>query len=362
MPFDALRISTVNFAMDDDVVALVDSIADFFDRRGDAQSVAEATTTSARTDRERWTALCEMGLPVLRLAEPEGIGAGLLEATAVAEKVGAVLLPEPAVPAIVLADAWSAHSKRFELLTDLCDGSRLIAFCGFDTVEMTVAGAARGRVRIPDDGAIDTVALLARDLYTAASAIVVIDNTQLPTPIDRSGVDPTRPTALVDLQGVEPVDVLRLSRQSAERIGRELTVLTVAELVGGMQQVLADALVHVKTREQFGRAIGSFQAIKHRLADMYATTEQARAAVQFAAVECASDLDSASASVAAVARWVPRSAVSVFEDAIHLHGAMGYSWEVNVHLHLRRALATRALLNSAGAASSHSSLTPTAVV
>jgi len=329
--------------MDADVVAVVDSIADFFERRSDAQAIAAGM--SAPANRRRWTALCEMGLPVLRLAEPDGIGAGLLEATAVAERLGAVLLPEPAVATIVLAEAWSTHSRGTDFLDTLCDGSRVTALCGFDTVELSREGELRGRAHIPDDESTDAVALLAHDRYTAESAIVVVDKTDLPAPESRITLDPTRPAAVVTLDTIEPVDVLRLSDQAADRIRRELALLGAAELVGGMQKVLTDTLDYVKTREQFGRAIGSFQATKHQLADMYIATEQARAAVQSAALEYVAESDFAAAMVASAARWVPRAAVSMFEDAIHLHGAMGYSWEVDVHLHLRRALVTRDVFN-----------------
>ena len=322
----------MNFALDDDLLALVDSIAQFFQRRADARAIAEAAATSVPTaDRGRWAALCEMGLPVLRLAEPDGVGAGLLGATAVAEKLGAVLVPEPAVGAIVLACAWSSHPQAGELLEQLCNGSRITALCGFDTVELA-AGKVSGSAQVPDDGVTDAVALLARGRATAESAIVIIDKAAFPPPISRTAVDPTRPTAMITLDHAEPVAVLWVSDETAETIRRELTVLTTAELVGAMHQALGETLDYVKSRQQFGRPIGSFQAIKHRLADMFVATEQARAAVQFAALECAAQAGSAPLAVASAARWVPRAAVTVFEDAIHLQGAMGYSWEVDAHL------------------------------
>jgi len=331
--------------MDTDVVALADSIADFFERRNDAQAIAAAAGTSAPVDRQRWAALCEMGLPVLGLAEPRGIGAGLLETTAVAEKIGAVLLPEPAVATIVLADAWSTHSHTAEFLEAICDGSRITALCAFATVELSPEGELRRQAQIPDDELTDAVALLARDLYTAESAIVVVERNALPAPQSRTSLDPTRPMALTPLDSVEPVDVVRLSDEAAHGIRRRVALFSCAELVGGMQKVLNSTLDHAKTRKQFDRPIGSFQSIKHRLADMYVKTEQARAAVQSAAIECAGELESAPAAVASTARWVSRAAVDMFEDAIHLYGAMGYSWEVDVHLHLRRALATRDALS-----------------
>jgi alkylation response protein AidB-like acyl-CoA dehydrogenase len=125
---------------------------------------------------------------------------------------------------------------------------------------------------------------------------------------------------------------------------RDWAVLALSELVGGMQAVLTATTAFARERQQFGRSIGGYQAVKHQLADMYIAVEQARAAVQFSAVSCDQSDATAAADVAAAARWVPRSAIELFDKAIHLHGAMGYSWEVGVHLHLRRAIATRTLL------------------
>ena len=334
----------VNFAMDDDVLELVGSIGDFFDRRSDARTIAVAASQARCADRGRWSALCEMGLPVLRLPEPEGIGAGLLEATAVAERIGAVLLPEPAIETIVLANAWAAHPEASHILESLCDGTRLTAYCGFDRGTLAPSGELSGRIRIAAFDVIDAVAVPVADEYTGSAALAIVDATQLFAPISRSNLDPTRPVATVELDGVEPLAVLRLSPGVADRIRRELAVLTVAELAGGMQHVLSATREFVATREQFGRAIGSFQAIKHRLADMYALTEQARALAQFAAIDCATGADPV-AIVESATRWIPRSAITVCEEAIHLHGAMGYSWEVDIHLHLRRALAVKTLLS-----------------
>jgi alkylation response protein AidB-like acyl-CoA dehydrogenase len=336
----------VNFAMDDDVLVLVDSIADFFDRRGDARAIADAAAKGVSADRERWTALCQMGLPVLRLPEPNGIGAGLLESTAVAEKIGAVLLPEPAVAMMVLASAWSSHPRASELLETLCDGTRITMFNGFEAGILSPAGAFTGRLGMPTDGAVDSVAVLAADEYTGGAALATFEVADHRAHVTSSSLDPTRMTATIELAGVEPVDVLRLADGVAERIRNEYAVLTLAELVGTMQQVLTATKDFVATREQFGRAIGSFQAIKHRIADMYAFTEQARALVQLAAIECAAAGDQDGSTIESATRWVPRAAISVCEDAIHLHGAMGYSWEVGVHLHLRRALSVSAALET----------------
>ena len=334
----------MNFAVDDDVMELVESISDFFDRRGDAGQIAEATAKGGGIDRTRWTALCQMGLPVLRLPEPDGIGANLLAATAVAERIGAVLLPEPAVATMVLAEALAARPETAELLESLSTGARLTTMSGLGIVDFDTSGGLSGQVRVAATKGIDSVALLAGDEHTSGTALVIVDADAFGAPLGRSNLDPTRPTVVVDLAGAEPTEVLRLADGAAERIRREFALLTAAELVGGMQRVLEETKAFVTTRQQFGRPVGSFQSIKHKLADMYALTEQARALVQFAALDCTVGSDTAASITGSLVRWVPRSAISVCEEAIHLHGAMGYSWEVDIHLHLRRALATRIAL------------------
>jgi Acyl-CoA dehydrogenase, C-terminal domain len=337
------NICSVNFAMDADVVGVVEAIAAFFERRGDARAVAEAAAGGSTAQRSRWAALCELGLPALRLPQPDGVGAALLETTAIAEKIGAVLLPEPAVSSIVLAETLRAHPRAASLVEDICSGRRVAALCGFDTVRLSAEGALQGLAYLPQDGLTELMGLLATDRHCGEPVLIMLDSAALPTPIGRLTADPTRPWAEIDLQGVEPVDVLRLRTESARRIRSQHVLLTVAELVGGMQKVLDDTVTYVSDREQFGRPIGSFQAVKHRLADMYVATEQARAAVQWAAIDC--DRDAGTSAVASAARWVPRAAIDAFDSAIHLHGAMGYSWEIDIHLHLRRALATRHLLS-----------------
>jgi alkylation response protein AidB-like acyl-CoA dehydrogenase len=327
--------------MDADVMGVTAAIGEFFERRGDARTVAESAAVGSSAQRSRWAALCDLGLPALSLPEPDGIGAGLLETTAVAERIGAVLLAEPAVSSIVLADACGPHPHATSFVADICTGGQVAALCGFDTVELTAEGAVHGGALMPDDGLTELLALLATDSATGDPTLVTLDCAALPT-TDRLTVDPTRPWAEIDLHGAQPIDVFRLSIESAHRIRSRLALLTVAELVGGMQKVLDDTVVYVTDREQFGRPIGSFQAVKHRLAGMYVATEQARAAVQLAAIECEQDADAA--AVASAVRWVPRTAIDLFGSAIHLHGAMGYSWEVDIHLHMRRALATRHLL------------------
>jgi alkylation response protein AidB-like acyl-CoA dehydrogenase len=332
----------VDFATGEDVDAVASVIADFFDRRDDARAIAEASAAGKAMSRARWEALCKIGLPALRMPEPDGIGAGLRDSTVVAERLGAVLLPEPASASIVVAHAVNGHGGSSDLVEAMLDGSRIVALAAHHAVTGQADGTLAGRIRAADD---DVTDLLAVPVSGPRSAITLLDRSALCAVTERCDVDPSRPTALRKIDGFVEVETVPMTPEDVATVVRDWAVLALSELVGGMQAVLAATIAFAQEREQFGRSIGGFQAIKHQLANMYIAVEQARAAVQFAAISCDRAAATAVTDVAAAARWVPRSAIDLFDNAIHLHGAMGYSWEVGVHLHLRRAVATRTLLH-----------------
>jgi alkylation response protein AidB-like acyl-CoA dehydrogenase len=316
----------MDYATDADVVDFVAALDGLFKRRSDS-------------DRDRWAALCRMGLPALRVDEPRGIGASLLAATAVVKKLGARLVPEPAGAAIVIAHALDRNGGPPHLRDSILEGSRIVSFSDFGRGAVTADGTVTGRLVVADDNLSDLVAVLTE------SALVLVDRAALPAGADRCEVDPSRPTVECELRCTPATLVMRLPTAAAGRIADELALMAVSELGGGMQAVLNETIAYTREREQFGRSIGSFQAVKHTLADLYAATEQADAAVLFAADACDQNKRSASADVAAAARWVVRAAIDTFERALHLHGAMGYSWEIDVHLHLRRALVAHRMLS-----------------
>jgi alkylation response protein AidB-like acyl-CoA dehydrogenase len=328
----------VDFGIGEDAVALSAALGEFFDRRGDGRAIVDTSAADGGATRDRWEALCEIGIPGLRVPEPLGIGARLLDSTAVAERFGAVLLPEPASAAIVLAPARTA----------LLDGAKVPCLASHHAVTSDLDGTLTGRLRIADDDITDLIAV------PVSAGLAFVDRSAARAVIRRSDVDPSRPSALCDVEHAVPAETVPMTHEAIATLVREWAVLLISELVGGMHAVLDTTIAYAQERKQFGRSIGSFQAIKHQLADMYVAVEQARAAVQFAAIGCDDAAATASADVAAAARWVPNAAISLFERAIHLHGAMGYSWEGVIHLHLRRAMATRTLLRESSVTSPQS--------
>jgi alkylation response protein AidB-like acyl-CoA dehydrogenase len=263
-----------------------------------------------------WTQLC---VP-RRLG---GQGAGLLELSLVIEELGYVLAPATflgnASAALVLAAADDEPQRR-----------RLSAIAGGDVrAGFGQLRDDRDGVGIDVDGA-DLLVLLGRD------AAVVI------APV---------PSGLVSLQGLDLTRrFVRVATKAAERIAGPIEaardcieVLVATELVGVAQHAMDLAVAHAKSREQFGRPIGAYQAVSHRCADMLVLVESARSAVLSAAWtadNAPADLPFA-ASVAKVA--AVDAAWQVTASALQVHGGMGFTWEHPIHLLLRRAAASSRL-------------------
>ena len=163
-----------------------------------------------------------------------------------------------------------------------------------------------------------------------------------------SSLDMTRPLAEVDLDGAERTLV---SSDAAAAIDHALLVgagLLAAEQVGVARWALETTIAYLKERRQFGRVVGGFQALKHRLADLYAEVEQADAAARYAAATLATDDPDARVAVAVAQAFCSEVAVHATEDG-ELHGGIGMTWEHPAHLHLKRAKADALLLGTAEA-------------
>jgi alkylation response protein AidB-like acyl-CoA dehydrogenase len=264
-------------------------------------------------DRRLWGRLAETGVFALRLPEDAGgIGAGMAEAVVIHEEIGRAAAPGPVAVTGVLA----AH------LPGAADGSRVVTAL-FDAAPPLIVEHL--------DGA-DTVALVtATKVRSIPVGAVVAESLASP-------LDPLTPVHRVTaaLPAGEPV----LGPEGAARVFQEGTLLTAATQVGLAAAAVEMATAYAKERMQFGRAIGSFQAVKHLIADAHAETEVARAAVHSAAVgmdEAAPATDIVRA-VAGARVLASRVANSASRACIQVHGGMGYTWDLDAHLLLKRTL------------------------
>jgi alkylation response protein AidB-like acyl-CoA dehydrogenase len=311
--------------------------------RLDSRAAARATLEQESAHPEAiWSAAAAQGWTGLALAEEHGgSGFGLAELAVVLEAQGHELCPGPFLPTVaaaVVIDRCAPDSVRAQFLPGLADGSRVGALAVSGSLQVagehTVSGESPAVLGAPDA---DVLVLVAGD------DVVVVDAradgvavTTLPS------LNTTRSVGSVALQGVAAA-VLRGAARHARTVFR---ILAAAEAVGVSWESLEMAVEYAKVREQFGRTIGTFQAVKHHAANMLVNAEQTTAAVWDAAR--ADDLDSAWFPAAVAASHAIRTQLFNAQNNIQLHGGIGFTWEHDAHLYLRRARTLAAMMAEAG--------------
>jgi alkylation response protein AidB-like acyl-CoA dehydrogenase len=288
-----------------------------------------------------WHDLVELGWLGLHVDEEHGgSGYGLPELVVVIEELGRAVAPGPFVPTVIASAviAKEGVGDQKARLPGLIDGT-VTAAIGLDGQVQVKGGVADGEAGIVLGAGLAELLLIA-----AGDDVLVLDR-------DRAGVcvevpdnlDPTRRSGRVRLDSVSVTadDILPGTRESA--LARARTLLA-AEAVGGAADCVDAAVGYAKVRQQFGRTIATFQAVKHHCANMLVAAESAIAAV-WDASRAASEDEEQFRLIAAVAAALAFPAYARNAELnIQVHGGIGFTWEHDAHLHLRRALVTAALL------------------
>ncbi|WP_432587082.1 acyl-CoA dehydrogenase family protein [Streptomyces sp. HD1123-B1] len=296
---------------------------------GGAAAGEGAGTGAGVVDRGLWRELGAAGFFALRLPEAAGgVGLGLPEAVLAFEEAGRALLPGPLAATHLAAGLAAAGPPGAGApVAGAAEGETVVT--AFDA-----AGAGRGgAVLVEHLASADAVLVLgdgdagirtAKEIGSSAEAI--------------RSVDPATPLHRVR-GGVAPAAVGERSigerggagRGTAVRLRREAALLTAAQQLGSALRTVETAVAHARERVQFGRAIGTFQAVQHLCASMLVRAETARSVVYAAAVtEDPGD-------IAAAVLLADEAAVRNARDCLQVHGGMGFTWEADVHLHLKRA-------------------------
>jgi alkylation response protein AidB-like acyl-CoA dehydrogenase len=308
-----------------------------------------------------WPELAELGWLGLHIPEEYGGGGfGLPELVVVVEEFGRAVAPGPFVPTVIgsaiIARAGSDEQRR-RWLPGLIDGSVTAGF-GFpadgDGGITVDGGRASGR-----SGTVLGAGLADLLLLVAGADVLVVDaradGVRVEVP---ANLDPTRRSGRVVLTGAAS-EVLPGAAAVATALAR---VIAAAEAVGGAQDCVDTAVEYAKVREQFGRTIGTFQAVKHHLADMLVAAEQATATVWDAARAAAAGGDEFALMAAAAATLAFPAYVHNAELNIQVHGGIGFTWEHDAHLHLRRAITVRGVFGGRTAPAEVYQLTANGVV
>ncbi len=316
----------MHFARTEEQDELAATIKALLAKRSDSEAVRAAVQTDSRFDTALWQALCEqIGVAALPVPEEyDGVGASLVETAVVLEEMGENLTPAPLLAstvAVVALQLFGTEAARADLLPRLAAGE-------IGTVALT---------GVPTDLVLDA---------PAATVVLAVDGADL---------------VLVEAPAAEPVDSMdqtlrfgRLGSRAGSAVGtitdpRILpaisTALATALQVGAMQRALDMTVGYSKERVQFGRQIGSFQALKHRMADMLVKVESARSASWGATAAAAAYVEDPTPESEATLLRLAAVAGSYCADAfnhvaaetVQLHGGIAITWEHDAHLVFKRA-------------------------
>jgi alkylation response protein AidB-like acyl-CoA dehydrogenase len=310
-----------------------------------------ARTESEKTyDADLWRSIAvEMGLAGLIVPEDlGGAGASYREAAVVCEELGRAVAPIPYLGSAIVATT-ALLSAGSDLVGDLASGARVGALV---VPFSTAPGAVRPSVTVSDGRLSGTVTSVAEAipadllLVPTANGLYAVDAAQASL-MPVTSFDMTRQLADVTFDGAAGTLVGTLDAvDDALRAG---AAMLASEQLGVATWSLETTVDYLKTRYQFGRLIGSYQALKHRVADLYVDISQARAVARYAAA-CAADGDADLPVAVAVAQaFNPLVAVRATEECMQLHGGIGFTWEYPVHLYMKRAKSTAIAFGSAAA-------------
>ncbi|GHE35375.1 acyl-CoA dehydrogenase family protein [Streptomyces capitiformicae] len=344
--------------------ALRAAVRDLLTDHCDAPGVIARTESDAPHDREAWKALADgMGLAGLLIPEAHGgQGATHREVAVVLEELGRAVAPVPYLTSAVVATeallsfpqsrlrSTGGTPMAADLLAELATGRRIGALA----VALNIAPGAAYKVVRHEDGALHGELTGIADAAVADVLLVPADDGGLyavdasaATLTPQVSLDLTRPLATVTLDRA-PGRLLGDAEPAVRRALRAGAGLLASEQLGVAEWALTETVRYLKERKQFNRPVGGFQALKHRLAQLWLEVVNLRAAARNAADALAKDDDTAVAVAVAQAYAAP-VAIHAAEEALQLHGGIGMTWEHPVHLYLKRAKADSIAYGTAGA-------------
>ena len=348
---------------------LKDSARDFLARECKPERVRELMETDTAHDDKLWHAIADQGWMGLVVPEEHGgLCLGLVELAVVAEEMGRACLPGAFLStlfAAALIERAGNREQRARYLAPVAagelratvafleeaanwdlDGVRLEATRGNGSLSVT------GRkLFVPDAGVADLLICVTR-VGDSLALLPVERGTDGLGVKPMPSMDGTRKLyeVVFDNVAVADADVLGADGDARGALRGALETATTAlcaEMVGGMQWVLDTTVEFAKTRQQFGRAIGSFQAVQHQCADMLLMTESARSAAYYAAWALTEDAPGAPSAVSIAKAYCSDAYREVGNRGVQVHGGIGFTWEHDLHLYYKRAKASEVMFGDA---------------
>ncbi|HEY1831535.1 MAG TPA: acyl-CoA dehydrogenase family protein [Acidimicrobiales bacterium] len=292
-------------------------------------------------DRDAWAGMAGQGWLALEVPEEEGgLGLGMVEAAVLCEEIGRHLAPVPFLSSLLTLGALSGPSARAIEATatwrdGLAEGS-LVGCIAIVTEPGKLTTEGSGQVRLT--GRVGpTVFAPSADVAVIATpeALYAVDLVAVGRPPALSAMDRTRELGRLEFDGTSAL-VIGDAAASALLLDRAATAIS-AEMLGAAATVLDMAVGYAKDRVQFGKPIGSFQAVKHMLADVLVDVEGMRSSVYYAAWCSAADDGERSLAASMAKSWCSDASRRVMGTGLQVHGGIGFTWEHDMHLYVKRA-------------------------
>ena len=314
------------------------------------QLVRSLASAGQDVDDKLWQRGTELGwIGIAVPEEHDGAGQGLVELCLVAEEIGRAAAPGAFVDSALIAVALARQGKP-ELVPALAAGGLKASWAhhgsvagSYDADELVLSGRAT---------AVQAAAAADWLLVTAASdkgrRLVLVERTRASVEPRRT-LDETRRWYDVVLDGlrVRAADVVSADEAEIGWLTDAAAVLTAADSLGVGERLLEMTVGYVKVREQFGRPLGSFQSVKHKVADMLTTLKGARAATYYAAMALDAGVAEAAAGSSAAKAYTADGVAALAGEALQAHGGIGFTWEHDLHRYLRRAKVNEMLYGTA---------------
>jgi alkylation response protein AidB-like acyl-CoA dehydrogenase len=308
-----------------------------------APSAASAADAPAGYDASVWDAMSEQGWLAIELPEDDGgLGLGLVEVAVLCEELGRRLVAAPFLPSVVALGALSEPEARADAGTKewreaLCQGSAIgcAVFVPDGRIVVSESGGD-GEVRLSGDTP-PTLYAPSADVAVVVTGdgVSVVDLRSSGRPEPMPAMDRTRELGVLAFDGT-PARRIGCAEASGRALDRAATLVS-AEMLGAADHVLSMSTGYAKDRVQFGKPIGSFQAVKHMLADALVDVEGMRSTVYYAAWCGAADDPDRSLAASMAKAWCSDASRRVMGTGLQVHGGIGFTWEHDMHLYVKRA-------------------------
>src|SRR5882724_3101847 len=345
----------MQFGLSESQQILKDTARKFFAGECPSAEVRKLMETGTAYDEPLWLKLAAQGFTgILVPEEYGGMGLGKVELVLLMEEAGYALLPGPLFSTIALGgavlDAVGTPEQKKKYLPRIASGDIRTTAILIEPGAPSDNQIAIGGGKMTGTKLFVTDAAEANFILIVTSSGVFLADAKAPGikigPM--KGMDLTRKIYSVKFQNT-PVEKLGASA-NASALTRALDAATTAlaaEMVGGMQRTLELTVAYAKTRKQFGKPIGTFQAVQHMCADMYLETESARSAAYYAAWALEENAPDAAVAVSIAKVYASDACRTVGNRGIQVYGGMGFTWENDLHLYYRRAKASETMLGDA---------------